>query len=553
MNNNILKKYLAALAAIGLILSFIQPGRHASAQAAEFPQENVWTRSTPSVVWCEDPASTTTLEVHIVARSDVARVWLTDLGTSEEGARAELFDDGTHGDVQTGDNVFTLGQVVPPCNSHFLSSRNGYGNWWGMLRVELTDGTHLENNYGMVVGLVAPEFKNAFQVQDFGNGLSATAYAFFIQDANHEVMDNYPVANVYCGTQNYNAYRKLYSVLPDAFDFALVMPGMQIFRPSDLAENVPYDVTVANSIQHIGMNLFDHTPEFGSAGRLRASIFHSFGSTAIVDHEMGHAWGVNIGQTLGLMDVSGGMTYLGHWNSMADIQGQMGYYYFGDNGIVGHFGYNGDGTWRLIANTEVEPYSPLELYLMGLIPPEDVPPVHILKDPDLTNLNRITAASYKTVTIDQIMQAEGGARIPSVTESQKDFTMAFIVTQDVPYNDAAYAFFSLMSYELMSKQPPLKNSSFAPFYWATGGRGTLDTSLPVEVSAPEYLPGDSTPTPIPSATYLPTEPAATLPVDSTPTSQPSNPGRPPICTSVFGALGLVLVPGIWHFLRKRRL
>ena len=545
------RKTLMTLASLFLIMSFIQPGRPVSAQAAEFPQENAWYRSSPSVVWCGDPASTTTLEVHIVGRNDVARVWETDLGGSYENGNGELFDDGTHGDVQAGDNIFTLGPVVLPCSPQYLNSRNGYGNWWGMLRVELTDSTRMENNYGMIVGTVAPEYKDAFPVQDFGNGLSATAYAFFIQDMNHEVMDNYPIANVYCGTKNYEAYRKLYSVLPDVFDFALVMPGMQIFRPSDLAENVPYDVTVANSIQHIGMNLFDHSADFGSAGRLRASIFHSFGSTAIVDHEMGHAWGVNIGSTLGLMGNLDGMPDLGHWDSMTDIQGQMGKYFF-DNGSVGHFAYNGDGTWRLIANTEVEPYSPMELYLMGLIPPDEVPPVHILKDPDLTDLNRITAASYKTVTIDQIMQAEGGARIPPAAESQKDFRMAFIVTQDMPYNDATYAFFSLMSYELMSTQPPLKNSSFAPFYWATGGRGTLDTSLPVEVSAPEYLPGDSTPTPVPSATSLPTEAAATLPSDSTPTSQPSNPGRPPICNSVFGALGFVLVPGLWHILKKRR-
>jgi hypothetical protein len=560
MNAHSCWKTLPIFSAIVSLMAGFWPAQIASAQTEEFPQKNVWTRSSPSVVWCGDPASTTTLEVHIVGRNDVARVWLTDLGTSGEDARGELFDDGTHGDVQAGDNVYTLADVILNCNSEYLSTRGGIDNWWGFLRVELKDGTPLENNYGMVVGLVNPEWKNAFPVHDFGNGLSATQYAFFIQDTDHKVMDNYPIATVYCGTNNYNAYRKLYSVLPDVFDFALVMPGMQIFRPKDLAENVPYDVTVANSVRHIGMNIFDRTAKFGSAGRLRAVIYHSFGDIAIMDHEMGHAWGVDIGQTLGLMDVWNGTPMLGHWNDMADIQGQMGYYYFDDNGNVGHFAYNGDETWRLVTNTEVEPYSPLELYLMGMIPPDEVPPVHILQNPDLSNLNRITAASYKTVTIDQIMQAEGGPRLPISADAQKDFTLAFIVTQDVPFNDAAYAYFSLMSHKLMSKSPPLKFSYFAPFYWATGGRGTLDTRLPVDVTVTDYLPGDPTFTPEPTAiipTATPTltpKPTAIIPTViptdiPIPTAQPAARGSP-FCGSAFIAGGMALILGIWRYLKK---
>jgi hypothetical protein len=31
---------------------------------------------------------------------------------------------------------------------------------------------------------------------------------------------------------------------------------------------------------------------------------------------------------------------------------------FSDGGLIDHFADDGDGTWRLIANTEVEPYAP---------------------------------------------------------------------------------------------------------------------------------------------------------------------------------------------------
>jgi hypothetical protein len=504
------------------------------------------------VVWCQDTGTTspTTLEVHIVGRNDVSRVWLTNMGTTAEEGRGELYDDGSHGDAVAGDRVFTRAEFQLPCNRQYIAGRGGFQNWWGFLRVELTNGNPLENNYGMVVGMVDIDFQNAFPVQDLGDGLSATAYAFFIQDSNHEVMDAYPVTNVYCGTANFNAYRKLYSVLPDVFDFALVMPGMQIFRPSDLAENVPYEVNVANDVQHIGMDIFDRTAEFGSAGRLKAVVYHSFGDVSIVDHELGHAWGVNIGRSLDLMDVSNGTLMLGHWNDMADIQGQMGRYYFAEDGSIGHFADNGDGTWRLVANTEVEPYSPLELYLMGMIPPEQVPPIHILTDPNLTDPQRITAASYQTVTIDQIMQAEGGERVPSYAEAQKDFSLAFIVSQDAPFNDAAYAYFSLLSHSLMSRNPPRQHSSFAPFYWATGGRGTLDTRLPVEVGPADFLPGDATPTPEPADPAQPAMAATATVIPGGTTPAPT--GRPPICGSLFAAGGLVLIPGALSLLRKRQ-
>jgi hypothetical protein len=128
------------------------------------------------------------------------------------------------------------------------------------------------------------------------------------------------------------------------------------------------------------------------------------------------------------------------------------------------------------------------------------------------------------------MTADGGARIPAAVDSQKDFNLAYIVTQDIPYNDSAYAYFSLVSYNLMTKDPPQKNNMFAPFYWATGGRGTLNSRLPVDVPDPVGLPGMATPTPpatqtavatpIPPATQTSVTGATTVP--GTPTKTSSN-------------------------------
>jgi len=527
--------YVFSLLAIALLSASSASHLYQSDEFVDFPQKYAWAKASPSVVWCGDPESTTTLEVHIVGRDDVRRVWLTGLGNTGLDRRGELFDDGSHGDLTANDNIYTLADYRLPCKLSELAGQ-GWGHWEGFLRVELSDGTQAGNWYPLPrIGIVDRKFQNTFEVQDYGNGLSATAYAFFINDSQHEIFSEYPLSELICGRSNFQAYQKLYSVFPDMFDFAAVMPGMQIFHPDGFGENVPYAVRVSNQVENIGMGSYDNTEIFGSAGRLRTVIFHSFGDIAIMDHELGHAWAAYVGQSLGLLVDEDGV-YM-HWITRSDVAGQMGGAIFLEDGKNGQLAYNGDETWRWVSPSEILPYSPLELYLMGMIPASEVPDVHILEDPDYSDPLRITAKSYKTITIDQILQAEGGERVPSVAESQKDFNLAFIAFQDEPFNDAAYAFFSLLSHEMMSKNPPWENSYYAPFYWATGGRGTLDTRLPVEVESPAYLPGDANPTP-----QAP---------DSSPAENSSPQGQLQICGNLFGVVGLVIALGTFQLFKKR--
>jgi hypothetical protein len=412
-----------------------------------------------------------------------------------------------------------------------------------MLRVELDDGTYTGNNYGIAaVGMVHTDFRHVFSVQTLGEGLSATAYAFFIEDRFYEVMDGYPVADIQCGKGNYEAFRKLYSVLPDVFDFAMVVPGTQLLRQGDYGENVPYDVLVTNEVEHIGMSIKDNSALFGSAGRLKSAIYHSFGSLDIFDHEVGHTWGMAIGQSLGLINEDWDVDQ-GHWDEMTDIRGQMSAFFFDNSGAIGHFADNGDGTWRLTSNMDVEPYSPLELYVMGLIPPEEVPDIHILSAPDTSDLARISAAS-RTVTMDQILAAEGGARYPTYAESQKEFTLAMIVTQDLPYNDAAYAYFSLMARSLQTTEAP-EGCCLAPFYWATGGRATLSTLLPVGIPDPLVE--------VPATEVSPSPTPEVIPPEVTdPTVVPAETEAPvsPLCGSII-VVALLVLPALWSSLRRQ--
>lgn len=477
-----------------------------------FPQENAWARITPSVAWCGDPLSAVTIEVHIVARDDVTGVEVTN---RDENDRIRLYDDGTHGDTLSGDRIFTREDVVLACSPGSLKYGRAAGTWHGMLRVTLSGGRTAGNNYGFSAGVVSRTFKDSFQVQDFGSGLSATAYAFFIEDSGHEVLPAYPVAPVTCGKTNFEAYRKLYSVLPDAFDLVVLTPGLQLFRPDGFSENVPYQVAVSNAVEHIGLPIMDRSSTFGSAGRLTSAVYTSFGTIQIVDHELAHTWGAALGRGLGLIEAGSGGS---HWNEMSDVGGQLGAYYFAENGQIGRFIDNGDGTWHLTSNKEVVRYSPLELYAMGLIPPDEVPPMHVLTGPDFSTPGRITAASVRTVSIDDVIAYEGGARSPGVADSPKEFDLAFMVVQDGPYNDAAYAYFSLLSFHLMSRGGPEEYDNLAPFYWATGGRATLNSRLPVDLPEPTGLPGQPAPTRTPTALSPAAPPPTAIPSASAPDS-----------------------------------
>jgi hypothetical protein len=535
-----------------------------------FPHKNFWTKITPSIVWCGDTQNPVTIEVHIVGRTDVRKLWMVNLNAvpgepaleafPDSSKGLQFYDDGTHGDPSAGDFVFSHGGLVLPCELEKLPQR-GWFSFWGYVRVELADGTRLGDSYGSNAGWVDPKYKGTFAVKDLGDGLSATAYGLFIQDIQHEVIDNYPVANVYCGTGNYNAYRKLYKVFPDVFDFAMVKPGMQIFRPKDFNENVPYDILVTNSIQHIGLEPYDHAAEFGSAGKLKSVVYQDFTDVSVYAHELGHSWGMHLGSALGLSQDPN--SQLGHWNGLSDIYGQMGSGYPNADGAYGMFRDNGDGTWSWLSGTTLRPFAPLELYAMGLIPAEEVTPVHILQSPDLSDPLRVTAAGFQTITIEQILQAEGGKRTPAAAESQKDFKLAFIVTQDAPFTDAAYAFFSLQSALLMSKGQPDEAMYFTPFYWATGGRATLDSRLPLDLPEPVGLPGAATPTSRPTVETVESTNESTIP--ATPIDSPESPtGAPtaavnptaqgsgtPLCNFPLIVGGLAILPGAWVAMQRK--
>jgi len=428
----------------------------------------------PNVVYNSDESTLITLEV--VTTGETINQVRMDLPVA-----GNLYDDGTHGDREAGDGIYSLNNI-PHNLKYYALMHGGTHNVRGHFHIiiEKTDGS-TEDHY-LQIGYVDSE--QHFPAVKLGDGLYATDYAFFIVDTAGTTLGitDWPLGYIQCGKEYIEATQKLYSVLPDIFEFVAIMPANTIYNPDNFSENVPYFVRAKNEIQHIGIDLFDNTARFGSAGRLMGMIYHSWGTGQILDHEIGHCWCADIGQSLNLCRTED--SYGNHWNPYSDIGGQMSAFLFHPD-CIGHLKSNGDGTWRI----ERDPgdnclYSMLDLYVMGLIPPQEVPPVHILINPDLTDNQRVTADQVDTCTIAEIMAAEGGERIPSYVDSPKEFNIAFIIVKNKEFTPADFAYYSLVSKYFASEEQG--ELSLTTFYTATGGRGRLNPRLPVETSVHQH-------------------------------------------------------------------
>jgi hypothetical protein len=440
--------------------------------------EGGWTRVRPSAVWCGAKNSSVTIEAHIVGHDDIRSVHV--VGPNES---FQLYDDGTHGDGAAGDSVFTAEGVRPYCSTRYsLRYGNAVGTWYGTLEVTLTSGDRLVDDKDVRIGLVHPRYANAFRFETYGDGLSATVFAFFVEDIDRTVFDGYPLSSTEPDVAAREAVRKLYAAFPDRFDFVLVMPKMPIFTASDVREEASLSLRVSNDVLYIGLPVFNHGAEYGSGGFLKGVIYHSFGSLDLVDLEMAGLWGADIGAPLGLATEIEEGRYL--WNPLSDVDGQLSAFYVSETGLAGRFAESNEGTWRFVTTIGNLRYTSLELYTMGLLPADAVPPVHLLVDPDLTDPQHVTAGSVSTFTIEDLTAAQGGVRTCLAGAAPIEYSVAFVVVGDEPFTSAEYAYFSLLAYELTTKAAPAPTEYYAPFYWATGGRATLRVLLPVTIAIP---------------------------------------------------------------------
>ena len=275
-----------------------------------------------------------------------------------------------------------------------------------------------------------------------------------------------------------------YERFDDEFDFLMFVSNVGPDQHEPGAYVGAFHVGVQNDVRGIGMETFANNEDWGSAGRLQGAIF--FGSYSIYQdhdlsifaegptlHELMHQWANSVVPSV----------WGGHWG-FSSADGNLGGFDIAD--LVNHGGgrYSAGGFTVAGSADNVVPYGPIELYLAGFLPPDQVPDLWVAEDgewlldeegehvsaPDGSWM--FTASHIRTYTIEEII-AEHGARVPDVSQSRKDFRGAVILLVDENHPATQEALQTLSEDVSWFSHPGDDETYRFNFYEATGGRGTI--------------------------------------------------------------------------------
>ena len=279
---------------------------------------------------------------------------------------------------------------------------------------------------------------------------------------------------------------RFYEHFNDEFDFLIFVPNM---ARGEQEWDGAFFIHVKNDVQGIGLSIFSDNSSWGSAGKLQGiTQFMGYFDIASGDscpgcsdirngtllHEIMHQWGNFIVPITSY-------PYGAHWG-FSSSGGYLDCYDISN--MIDH----GDGNFSH-EFTPRSQYSPIELYLAGFIPPEEVPDFQTAEDAewlfdergyiveDDNGYRMFTASGFKTYTIEDII-AEHGPRVPDHSQAQKDFRSAVIllVSEDYPASQERLERLSddvsWISY-VGETNTVWSGFTYSNFYKATGGRGTI--------------------------------------------------------------------------------
>ena len=374
-------------------------------------------------------------------------------------------DDGTSGDLIAGDDVWTC-----LFTANEILSKN-------------TPNRVFHPFIGTCTPTNAGTFNVVAEVWGLPMGLAATTNVTATSQETDYVV-NYVATKAQL--TNFNAAfwaSRFYTNHGDKYDFLsfIHIAGVRGNR---------YHATVKNTIQGIGVSIFDSSAGFGSAGRLLGySVFpiSSFydGAGPGFAHETGHQW---INFLSGTPYASG----VPHWPRGNIAINVMGFSIPG-SGAGGNFSFtftsNGSGGFVVgpAIATNITTFNPMELYLMGLAAPAEVPTYFVLNNQNqtVTNGQTLTAGEITLVTVSNVITAKG-ARIPDSAKSQKLFRTATIILSEQLLDQYALSFYDYFTRRAEARLPQtyaegLGTGTSNPFYLATSGRAVMITRITDDV------------------------------------------------------------------------
>ncbi|HEX8152690.1 MAG TPA: hypothetical protein VF698_06170, partial [Thermoanaerobaculia bacterium] len=257
----------------------------------------------------------------------------------------------------------------------------------------------------------------------------------------------------------------------DFYDFLNVVHSAPSFPVNRHHENARSDV------QGIGIPVVNVTESYGSAGKLLGvnvfplvTLFDG-GETAAV-HELGHQW-INH-----LKGVAGSP----HWPLSTMARGVMGFS-LGDSLQGGTFPWSFVQTatgWKFKGAAATGEFSDLDLYVMGMLPPEQVGTNLVLAVQNQTPCNDCPiAGAVVPLTVADVIKANG-PRIPAAAAAQKSFRVGTVVLSADPLSDEELWVLDYFAARGAASAPvttgPFKAMS-KPFAVATKGLGKLNMAL----------------------------------------------------------------------------
>jgi hypothetical protein len=319
-----------------------------------------------------------------------------------------------------------------------------------------------------VIGL-APGIGNALTLLDYTSEAPTGALGGAIAErfSLERDLDDLAIAKTF-----YTQFADVYDHLVVFLDFNFSLGGA-----------FAYEFTVKNEVQGIGEPVFDATAASGSKGRLRA--FAQMGWVAryqpdpdsptlgaesgidVVAHENGHRWLSFVavpGEGGGVSDALLGRQRA-HWSAFFNSEASQ---------LEGsRLRDRGNGSFESIAFSEH--YSDLDRYLMGLIPPGQVPGSTYFYVADARGggreekppVGRVITGRRVDVDIEDIIAANG-PRVPASAAAQKAFRMAFVLVT-LPGQGPTP--------EGLAKVEAYRTRWETYFTEATAGLGSADTTL----------------------------------------------------------------------------
>lgn len=380
-----------------------------------------------------------------------------------------LADDGSNGDLVAGDGVYSL--QLPPCEPYPLYrtalnclyfkqltnfEKAGFAEFQISLFIEYENGSFSH------VRAVLPILRDDVELID----LQQLDESTYVTDTFVNIIDKSGLSfqGGFFDRMNMKSLaNRFYERYPDNFDFLffrsdrwLTIAGYGYYVPI----NIDFDGT--------GRKRFNFSALHGSAGRLKGKMFVNHLSLGPMVHELMHHWANQ--SALLEKDISGG--HYGFSNVNGVLGGDV------DFDTVTNLGNNRyqiqerQGCCSSFSGL----YAPLELYMAGLLPKEEVPPVTLLSQPEPLEYNWDSTVwrsekGIVTYTIDDIIAAEG-ERNPPFGEAQTDFRLGHVVVTKEPLDPRVATWLDAQIKYFGSKENDTR-----VFSAATGFRASMDVFL----------------------------------------------------------------------------